>query len=447
MKYKNNFGNIVLENKAKFVGLIALALIAISTILYIKCSKETEIYNAHVSRSVEVSDIYAPEVILSNDYNDYNEDFTDVKDFAYTDDLNLSELNSFVDMEKTLQDNFVFVKRDDEINNMKLYVTNKDRAILKTIQLNSNNDESIEVSSIVELADNSLVLKVLNNSIGGEFNSTHLQRYVNDSIAFSNLINDDVDILNLYSSKESNDFATVEVDLDGKVYICRYNDNGNLIFKNSIEHDLMLNVDVILKKDKTLVLSKDEELFILILDNNGDKIQEINIPFENMIVNKLSEVSDGGYLINCINGNGQSIDSTESYIIKVSNKGNVEWSTKEKAHSITKSCFEINDGYLIFNYEFKKQEDSDKVLNMYSVLKVDKKGDILWKRNIGLSDVSNDFIFTTTGEYLDSDCLVINGTLDDIIGNKYLIKIFVDKDGFISNAYTKDDIAIEKSVG
>lgn len=376
-------------------------------------------------------------------------DFVDIKDFADGNTLNDENLNKFNNIQKTALDNFIFIKRDTSFKKSDIYVTNKNRELLRKISIESDEEKQMEIYSAIELSDNSLLLKISTYSLEEDGICFSLQKFTPDGkLDFSKNIDNDIDILNLYSSKDYNGYATLETNLDGKVYLCNYKSNGELVFKYNLEYDYTSNIDVILKEDKTIVTSASDTYNIIELDNKGSVIRTINIPFENITLSKITDTSDNGYIVNFVKIVSDSINDTESHYVKFDSKGEIEWSTLEKAHSFAKSIFEVDDGYMTFNYEYKEKENANDnanadnnsdsevldILNIYSVVKLDKKGDIVWKKELGVVDDSaSGLIFSISGEYYQNGYLVVNGVLEDSKNNKCYIRVFVDKEGYISN--------------
>lgn len=414
-----NQKKITNKNKNKYLILLsAISIGALCTITYFKINDN----NSH------------EEYIAKNDNITKDEiksiDIINVKDFIGDNKLLGENLNQFVSRGKLLNDDFLYLKRYDSLKNIDLFIVNNNKELKQKITLTSDNFENIELSSFVQMSDGSLILKTEEYSPDTE-NSVHsLKKYdINGTLGFVKNIDNSHDVLNLYSSNEINNFASLESDANGNIYIVEYNSKGEQIFKYKTKYDYTSNIDVILKKDKTILLSKEDDCYIVELNKAGDELRKINIPYNNIIVSKISQTSDNGYLVNFVKNETDSLKNSESHIVKFNSNGEIEWSNVEKAHSFSKNIFEVEDGYIFLNYDFYlKNSDENNILSLYSVLKIDKNGNKKWMNYFGVDGNSNDDLFTVNGEYMKDKNLVVTGILENS-EYKHLINILIDNNG------------------
>ena len=428
-------------NKNKWKYIIASSLVigagaGIAGSLYLK---NKNIDTEHISKSENDND--STNNISSNNIPTKN--IVDIKDFAYSNKLAEENLNQFVSYEKLLNNNFLYLKRDSSFSKLELYKTNKNGDLVQKLNIEGDNKGQIELNSIIELSDESLVLQVEEYISNMEASIYSLRRYnKNGELEFNKIIDNNIDILNLYSSNNLDGFISMESDSNGDMNIVKYNFNGEEAFRYKIGYYYTYNIDVVFKENKIAFISKDNSSHNIIeLDENGKEIRKINMPYNDIRVDKLFTTSDNGYIVSFAKNNGDDYESIESYYIKIDSNGKEEWTYSEKSNSFTRSINEINDGYILLNKDvyYEQNEDNINVSNLYSILKIDKSGNKEWVKYININDESNSSIFTINGEYMEGEFLVVSGILEDSENNAYHIKFSIDKDGYISSV-NNDDI-------
>lgn len=374
---------------------------------------------------------------------DVNTDIIDIKDFASNNFLIDNEsLNKFVSYGKTLNSNSLYLKRDVNFENLELYKINESDDLVQYLKIKNAKGGQIELNSFVELSDDSLILltyEYLNDEEGSIFS---LQKYDKDgNLKFNKIIEDSINIFNMYSFENLDGFVSMESDYKGDVYIVRYDNDGEEIFRYKIIYDYNSYIDVIYEDEKLVFVSMGDYPYIVEIDNEGKEIVKLKIPYNDIRVNKISLTSDNGYMVSFTNNTADSYESIESYYLKLNSNGDEEWIYSENSNTFTLGIHEIKDGYLLFsnNMYYKQNADQITTSNLYSILKIDKTGKKEWVKQIKANDVTDGSIFTVNGSYLNDEFLVISGILEDSTNNAYLIKFSIDKDGYTSYILKKNN--------
>ena len=431
---KNNQAKI---NKNKWKYVIASSLIVGAGIaggLYLK-NTNVNIDKEHISKSEDNNSGLSANVV-------------DIKDFAYSNKLLDENLNKFVSYGKLLNNNFLYLKRDTSFSKLELYKMNKNGDLIQSLNIEGDNKAQIELNSVIELSDESLVLQIEEYIPDMETSIYSLRRYnKNGDLEFNRVIDNNIDILKLYSSNSLDGFISMESDSDGYMNIVKYNFNGEEAFRHKIGYYYTYNIDVVFKEDKMAFISKDDNNNIhniIELDENGKEIRKINIPYDNIRIDKLFATSDNGYIVGFAKNNGDDYENIESYCIKLDSDGKEEWTYSEKSNNFTRSINEIDGGYILFsnNVYYEQNEDNIKTSDVYSILKIDNSGNEEWVKYININDELNSSIFTVNGEYMEDEFLVVSGILEDSENNAYLIKFLIDKDGNISSVHNEGNNAV-----
>lgn len=431
---KNNQAKI---NKNKWKYVIASSLIVGAGIaggLYLK-NTNVNIDKEHISKSEDNNSGLSANVV-------------DIKDFAYSNKLLGENLNKFVSYGKLLNNNFLYLKRDTSFSKLELYKMNEHGDLVQKLNIEGDDKAQIELNSIIELSDESLVLQVEEYISNMEASIYSLRRYnKNGELEFNKIIDNNIDILNLYSSNNLDGFISMESDSDGYMNIVKYNFNGEEAFRHKIGYYYTYNIDVVFKEDKMAFISKDDNNNIhniIELDENGKEIRKINIPYDNIRIDKLFATSDNGYIVGFAKNNGDDYENIESYCIKLDSDGKEEWTYSEKSNNFTRSINEIDGGYILFsnNVYYEQNEDNIKTSDVYSILKIDNSGNEEWVKYININDELNSSIFTVNGEYMKDEFLAVSGILEDSENNAYLIKFLIDKDGNISSVHNEGNNAV-----
>ena len=372
----------------------------------------------------------------------------DIKDFAYSNKLLGENLNKFVSYGKLLNNNFLYLKRDTSFSKLELYKMNKNGDLIQSLNIEGDNKAQIELNSVIELSDESLVLQIEEYIPDMETSIYSLRRYnKNGDLEFNRVIDNNIDILKLYSSNSLDGFISMESGSDGYMNIVKYNFNGEEAFRYKIGYYYTYNIDVVFKEDKMAFISKDDNNNIhniIELDENGKEIRKINIPYDNIRIDKLFATSDNGYIVGFAKNNGDDYENIESYCIKLDSDGKEEWTYSEKSNNFTRSINEIDGGYILFsnNVYYEQNEDNIKTSDVYSILKIDNSGNEEWVKYININDELNSSIFTVNGEYMEDEFLAVSGILEDSENNAYLIKFLIDKDGNISSVHNEGNNAV-----
>lgn len=431
---KNNQAKI---NKNKWKYVIASSLIVGAGIaggLYLK-NTNVNIDKEHISKSEDNNSGLSANVV-------------DIKDFAYSNKLLDENLNKFVSYGKLLNNNFLYLKRDTSFSKLELYKMNKNGDLIQSLNIEGDNKAQIELNSVIELSDESLVLQIEEYIPDMETSIYSLRRYnKNGDLEFNRVIDNNIDILKLYSSNSLDGFISMESGSDGYMNIVKYNFNGEEAFRHKIGYYYTYNIDVVFKEDKMAFISKDDNNNIhniIELDENGKEIRKINIPYDNIRIDKLFATSDNGYIVGFAKNNGDDYENIESYCIKLDSDGKEEWTYSEKSNNFTRSINEIDGGYILFsnNVYYEQNEDNIKTSDVYSILKIDNSGNEEWVKYININDELNSSIFTVNGEYMEDEFLVVSGILEDSENNAYLIKFLIDKDGNISSVHNEGNNAV-----
>lgn len=431
---KNNQAKI---NKNKWKYVIASSLIVGAGIaggLYLK-NTNVNIDKEHISKSEDNNSGLSANVV-------------DIKDFAYSNKLLGENLNKFVSYGKLLNNNFLYLKRDTSFSKLELYKMNKNGDLIQSLNIEGDNKAQIELNSVIELSDESLVLQIEEYIPDMETSIYSLRRYnKNGDLEFNRVIDNNIDILNLYSSNNLDGFISMESDSNGDMNIVKYNFNGEEAFRHKIGYYYTYNIDVVFKEDKMAFISKDDNNNIhniIELDENGKEIRKINIPYDNIRIDKLFATSDNGYIVGFAKNNGDDYENIESYCIKLDSDGKEEWTYSEKSNNFTRSINEIDGGYILFsnNVYYEQNEDNIKTSDVYSILKIDNSGNEEWVKYININDELNSSIFTVNGEYMEDEFLAVSGILEDSENNAYLIKFLIDKDGNISSVHNEGNNAV-----
>lgn len=431
---KNNQAKI---NKNKWKYVIASSLIVGAGIaggLYLK-NTNVNIDKEHISKSEDNNSGLSANVV-------------DIKDFAYSNKLLGENLNKFVSYGKLLNNNFLYLKRDTSFSKLELYKMNEHGDLVQKLNIECDDKAQIELNSIIELSDESLVLQVEEYISNMEASIYSLRRYnKNGELEFNKIIDNNIDILNLYSSNNLDGFISMESDSNGDMNIVKYNFNGEEAFRHKIGYYYTYNIDVVFKEDKMAFISKDDNNNIhniIELDENGKEIRKINIPYDNIRIDKLFATSDNGYIVGFAKNNGDDYENIESYCIKLDSDGKEEWTYSEKSNNFTRSINEIDGGYILFsnNVYYEQNEDNIKTSDVYSILKIDNSGNEEWVKYININDELNSSIFTVNGEYMEDEFLAVSGILEDSENNAYLIKFLIDKDGNISSVHNEGNNAV-----
>ena len=431
---KNNQAKIN-KNKCKYV--IASSLIVGAGIaggLYLK-NTNVNIDKEHISKSEDNNSGLSVNVV-------------DIKDFAYSNKLLGENLNKFVSYGKLLNNNFLYLKRDTSFSKLELYKINEHGDLVQKLNIEGDDKAQIELNSIIELSDESLVLQVEEYISDMETSIYSLRRYnKNGDLEFNRVIDNNIDVLNLYSSNSLDGFISMESDSDGYMNIVKYNFNGEEAFRHKIGYYYTYNIDVVFKEDKMAFISKDDNNNIhniIELDENGKEIRKINIPYDNIRIDKLFATSDNGYIVGFTKNNGDDYENIESYCIKLDSDGKEEWTYSEKSNNFTRSINEIDGGYILFsnNVYYEQNKDNIKTSDVYSILKIDNSGNEEWVKYININDELNSSIFTVNGEYMEDEFLAVSGILEDSENNAYLIKFLIDKDGNISSVHNEGNNAV-----
>lgn len=423
-------------NKNKWIYIIPSLLIVgggISGSLYLK---NMNLDNEHISKGENNS--------ISNTIKaDIN--LVDIKDFANSNQLLGESLNKFVSYGKLLSDDFLYLKRDSSFKKLELYRVNKNGELVQNINIEGDGTTELELNSAIELSDESLILQIEEYIPDMETSIYYLRRYnKNGDLEFNKVLDNNSDILNLHSSKDINGFLSTESDSDGNINIVKYNFNGEEAFKYKIGYDYISNIDVIFKENKISFISKEDDCNIIELDENGKEINKINIPYDDIRINKLFPTSDSGYIISFTKNNVDDYENIESCYLKINSQGKEEWIHSEKVNSSTKAINEIDDGYILFSNDFyyEANDDDTNVLNLYSISKIDKSGNRAWIKHINANDELNSSIFTINGTYIEDKFLVVSGILEDFENNAHYIRFSIDKDGNLSNVHNEDNNAV-----
>lgn len=431
---KNNQAKI---NKNKWKYVIASSLIVGAGIaggLYLK-NTNVNIDKEHISKSEDNNSGLSANVV-------------DIKDFAYSNKLLDENLNKFVSYGKLLNNNFLYLKRDTSFSKLELYKMNKNGDLIQSLNIEGDNKAQIELNSVIELSDESLVLQIEEYIPDMETSIYSLRRYnKNGDLEFNRVIDNNIDILKLYSSNSLDGFISMESGSDGYMNIVKYNFNGEEAFRHKIGYYYTYNIDVVFKEDKMAFISKDDNNNIhniIELDENGKEIRKINIPYDNIRIDKLFATSDNGYIVGFAKNNGDDYENIESYCIKLDSDGKEEWTYSEKSNNFTRSINEIDGGYILFsnNVYYEQNEDNIKTSDVYSILKIDNSGNEEWVKYININDELNSSIFTVNGEYMEDEFLAVSGILEDSENNAYLIKFLIDKDGNISSVHNEGNNAV-----
>ena len=431
---KNNQAKI---NKNKWKYVIASSLIVGAGIaggLYLK-NTNVNIDKEHISKSEDNNSGLSANVV-------------DIKDFAYSNKLLGENLNKFVSYGKLLNNNFLYLKRDTSFSKLELYKINEYGDLVQKLNIEGDDKAQIELNSIIELSDESLVLQVEEYISDMETSIYSLRRYnKNGDLEFNRVIDNNIDVLNLYSSNSLDGFISMESDSNGYMNIVKYNFNGEEAFRHKIGYYYTYNIDVVFKEDKMAFISKDDNNNIhniIELDENGKEIRKINIPYDNIRIDKLFATSDNGYIVGFAKNNGDDYENIESYCIKLDSDGKEEWTYSEKSNNFTRSINEIDGGYILFsnNVYYEQNEDNIKTSDVYSILKIDNSGNEEWVKYININDELNSSIFTVNGEYMEDEFLAVSGILEDSENNAYLIKFLIDKDGNISSVHNEGNNAV-----
>lgn len=431
---KNNQAKI---NKNKWKYVIASSLIVGAGIaggLYLK-NTNVNIDKEHISKSEDNNSGLSANVV-------------DIKDFAYSNKLLGENLNKFVSYGKLLNNNFLYLKRDTSFSKLELYKMNEHGDLVQKLNIEGDDKAQIELNSIIELSDESLVLQVEEYISDMETSIYSLRRYnKNGDLEFNRVIDNNIDVLNLYSSNSLDGFISMESDSDGYMNIVKYNFNGEEAFRHKIGYYYTYNIDVVFKEDKMAFISKDDNNNIhniIELDENGKEIRKINIPYDNIRIDKLFATSDNGYIVGFAKNNGDDYENIESYCIKLDSDGKEEWTYSEKSNNFTRSINEIDGGYILFsnNVYYEQNEDNIKTSDVYSILKIDNSGNEEWVKYININDELNSSIFTVNGEYMEDEFLAVSGILEDSENNAYLIKFLIDKEGNISSVHNEGNNAV-----
>lgn len=380
----------------------------------------------------------------ANDTNNINYDIIDVKDYAYSNILLEDNLNKFISHGKLLSNNFLYSKRDTSFNALELYIIDENGGLVQSLNIGNDNESQIELSSFTQLSDGSLVLLIEEYIPHSEISTFSLQKYnKNGELEFNKILDNSVSILKLYSFENLQGFISMESDSNGDINIVKYNISGEEIFRYKVIYDYNSNIDVIYQSDKIIFISMDNSPNIIELDNNGKEIRKTKIPYSNIRINKLFVTSDNGYIISLTDNNSNDKDIKTSYL-KLDSNGNKEWIHLENSNSFTKNIYAIEDGYLLLgNDTYYKEKDDDFITsNLYSILKINNKGNKEWIKHIEINNEADNSIFTINGDYLENNFLIIPGILEDLDNNAYYIKFSVDKDGYISHIYDEDNDAV-----
>ena len=431
---KNNQAKI---NKNKWKYVIASSLIVGAGIaggLYLK-NTNVNIDKEHISKSEDNNSGLSANVV-------------DIKDFAYSNKLLGENLNKFVSYGKLLNNNFLYLKRDTSFSKLELYKINEHGGLVQKLNIEGDDKAQIELNSVIELSDESLVLQIEEYIPDMETSIYSLRRYnKNGDLEFNRVIDNNIDILKLYSSNSLDGFISMESGSDGYMNIVKYNFNGEEAFRHKIGYYYTYNIDVVFKEDKMAFISKDDNNNIhniIELDENGKEIRKINIPYDNIRIDKLFATSDNGYIVGFAKNNGDDYENIESYCIKLDSDGKEEWTYSEKSNNFTRSINEIDGGYILFsnNVYYEQNEDNIKTSDVYSILKIDNSGNEEWVKYININDELNSSIFTVNGEYMEDEFLAVSGILEDSENNAYLIKFLIDKDGNISSVHNEGNNAV-----
>lgn len=430
---KNNQQKIN-QNKLKYILASTLALgVGITGSLYLK--------NININSDKE-------HITKNENVNNLSVNTVDIKDFAYSNKLLGENLNKFVSYGKLLNNNFLYLKRDTSFSKLELYKINEHGDLVQKLNIEGDDKAQIELNSIIELSDESLVLQVEEYISDMETSIYSLRRYnKNGDLEFNRVIDNNIDILKLYSSNSLDGFISMESDSDGYMNIVKYNFNGEEAFRHKIGYYYTYNIDVVFKEDKMAFISKDDNNNIhniIELDENGKEIRKINIPYDNIRIDKLFATSDNGYIVGFAKNNGDDYENIESYCIKLDSDGKEEWTYSEKSNNFTRSINEIDGGYILFsnNVYYEQNEDNIKTSDVYSILKIDNSGNEEWVKYININDELNSSIFTVNGEYMEDEFLAVSGILEDSENNAYLIKFLIDKDGNISSVHNEGNNAV-----
>lgn len=430
---KNNQQKIN-QNKLKYILASTLALgVGITGSLYLK--------NININSDKE-------HITKNENVNNLSVNTVDIKDFAYSNKLLDENLNKFVSYGKLLNNNFLYLKRDTSFSKLELYKMNEHGDLVQKLNIEGDDKAQIELNSIIELSDESLVLQVEEYISNMEASIYSIRRYnKNGELEFNKIIDNNIDILNLYSSNNLDGFISMESDSNGDMNIVKYNFNGEEAFRHKIGYYYTYNIDVVFKEDKMAFISKDDNNNIhniIELDENGKEIRKINIPYDNIRIDKLFATSDNGYIVGFAKNNGDDYENIESYCIKLDSDGKEEWTYSEKSNNFTRSINEIDGGYILFsnNVYYEQNEDNIKTSDVYSILKIDNSGNEEWVKYININDELNSSIFTVNGEYMEDEFLAVSGILEDSENNAYLIKFLIDKDGNISSVHNEGNNAV-----
>ena len=190
-----------------------------------------------------------------------------------------------------------------------------------------------------------------------------------------------------------------------------------------------------------------EDVFILKLDTDGNILWQTTTGFSGTDQGfSLIETSDGGYFIGGIldvtssNGEGNSSAKAKHaggdyWAIKLDKSGNLEW-TKFFGGSNTDTCndlIETDDGYILVGSSDSNDIDISNNKGSYDfwIVKINKKGTLLWEKSFGGSEIDEAHAITKTydGNFIiagdtrssDQDITINNGGAD-----VWVIKINTD---------------------
>ena len=213
----------------------------------------------------------------------------------------------------------------------------------------------------------------------------------------------------------------------GDAYFLKIDSKGNLIWEKTYggpDRDLINYVE--LTKDKGFIASgqtgKTQDIYVIRLDAAGNMTWEKNFGGEYFdFGSSITQTKDGGYMLAGIIQTEQS-KKTDMYLLKLNKAGEKEWDKiiGGKDMSGAKNVIEIAEGGYIVSGTTKNTENKR---DNATIMKIDKKGEILWQETFGGNNVAycNSLIQTSKGEYVFVGYIYTMVTAGDVDCNIYFV--------------------------
>lgn len=319
--------------------------------------------------------------------------------------------------------NYLYGNQDSDTNEIIIHRVTPNMELISEVKLFDMENKYMD--EIYEISNGELLFII--GDVEQEKNTYYYNKYdKNGKMIFSKKV-ESSGFPELHYDEIFDNFILIN-ELDGKNTITKYNSDWKELFK--YELDDVYYMGGIVSDDENIVFTSlnsdsSDDIVIIKLDNNGNKIYKKSLGNELSNIKQMIKTSDGGLLI-------QSEIYTENenstLFIKTNKDGDIEWKTEENGVSSYDSKIkEIEDGYIIYNTIIYYADEDDLIsTEVPTVIKIDKKGKKVWSKQFGNTPIDKIADFYVEKVRLLDDKVVMECVDDEIVPD---VKFSVDYNG------------------